>query len=185
MNVMAKDSEEFAGFGRYAGPATLILASLADGTKHGYALTKDIESFAGVRLAPGTLYEALARLEAQGMIEAVESHGTLRGVEAVIDKDLASSLLARSIGADLFVLATGVERVALGFNTPQQRWLDRMTLDEAKRYDAADEFDRGSMGPKIKALIEFLDGGGTRGLITAPGSLCRALSGETGTVMVP
>ncbi len=60
MNVMAKDSEEFAGFGRYAGPATLILASLADGTKHGYALTKDIESFAGVRLAPGTLYEALA-----------------------------------------------------------------------------------------------------------------------------
>ena len=78
MNVMAKDSEEFAGFGRYAGPATLILASLADGTKHGYALTKDIESFAGVRLAPGTLYEALARLEAQGMIEGVESHDRRR-----------------------------------------------------------------------------------------------------------
>jgi carbamate kinase len=114
-----------------------------------------------------------------------EPDGSLRGVEAVIDKDLASSLLARSIGADLFVLATGVERVALGFNTPQQRWLDRMTLAEAKRYDAADEFDRGSMGPKIKALIEFLDGGGTRGLITAPGSLCRALSGETGTMVVP
>src|SRR5271167_3320908 len=78
MNVMAKDSEEFAGFGRYAGPATLILASLADGTKHGYALTKDIESFAGVRLAPGTLYEALARLEAQGLIEPVESHDRRR-----------------------------------------------------------------------------------------------------------
>ena len=57
------------GFGRYAGPATLILASLADGTKHGYALTKDIESFAGVRVAPGTLYEALARLQGQGLIE--------------------------------------------------------------------------------------------------------------------
>src|ERR1700736_5519984 len=66
------------GFGRYAGPATLILASLADGAKHGYALTKDIESFAGVRLAPGTLYEALARLEAQGMIEGVESHDRRR-----------------------------------------------------------------------------------------------------------
>jgi DNA-binding PadR family transcriptional regulator len=65
--------EAFAGFGRYAGPATLILASLADGAKHGYALTKDIESFAGVRLAPGTLYEALARLQAQGLIEPVES----------------------------------------------------------------------------------------------------------------
>ena len=57
--------------------------------------------------------------------------------------------------------------------------------ETSKRYDAADEFDRGSMGPKIKALIEFLDGGGTRGLITAPASLCRALSGETGTMVVP
>src|SRR6201984_224423 len=73
MNVMAKDSEEFAGFGRYAGPATLILSSLAGGVKHGYALTKDIEAFAGVRLAPGTLYEALARLDAQGLIEPGES----------------------------------------------------------------------------------------------------------------
>jgi DNA-binding PadR family transcriptional regulator len=62
-----------ATFGRYAGPATLILSSLADGTKHGYALTKDIEAFASIRLAPGTLYEALARLERQGLIEAVET----------------------------------------------------------------------------------------------------------------
>jgi DNA-binding PadR family transcriptional regulator len=69
---------ELASWGRYAGPATLILSSLADGTKHGYALTKDIESFAGVHLAPGTLYEALARLEAQGLIEAVESHDRRR-----------------------------------------------------------------------------------------------------------
>jgi DNA-binding PadR family transcriptional regulator len=60
-------------FGRYAGPATLILSSLADGAKHGYALTKDIEQFAGVRLAPGTLYEALSRLDSQGLIEAVPS----------------------------------------------------------------------------------------------------------------
>jgi DNA-binding PadR family transcriptional regulator len=65
--------EVLNGFGRYAGPATLILASLAEGAKHGYALTKDIESFAGVRLAPGTLYEALSRLQSQGMIEALES----------------------------------------------------------------------------------------------------------------
>jgi DNA-binding PadR family transcriptional regulator len=62
-----------AAFGRYAGPATLILSSLADGAKHGYALTKDIESFAGIRLAPGTLYEALRRLEGQRFIEAVPS----------------------------------------------------------------------------------------------------------------
>jgi DNA-binding PadR family transcriptional regulator len=66
-------SKALAGFGRYAGPATLILSSLAGGAKHGYALTKDVESFAGVRLSPGTLYEALARLESQGLIEAVDS----------------------------------------------------------------------------------------------------------------
>jgi DNA-binding PadR family transcriptional regulator len=66
-------SEALGTFGRYAGPATLILSSLAEGEKHGYALTKDIETFAGVRLAPGTLYEALSRLEGQGLIEALES----------------------------------------------------------------------------------------------------------------
>ena len=68
-----RTGEGLGGFGRYAGPATLILSSLADGAKHGYALTKDIESFAGVRLAPGTLYEAFARLESQGLIAALES----------------------------------------------------------------------------------------------------------------
>lgn len=67
------DEPALAGFGRYAGPATLILSSLADGPKHGYALTMDVEEFAGLRLAPGTLYEALARLESQGLIEALES----------------------------------------------------------------------------------------------------------------
>jgi DNA-binding PadR family transcriptional regulator len=68
-------------FGRYAGPATLILSSLADGPKHGYALTKDIEAFAGIRLAPGTLYEALSRLEGQGMIEALASDDRRRPYE--------------------------------------------------------------------------------------------------------
>src|ERR1700722_14173505 len=79
-----------AGFGRYAGPATLILSSLADGAKHGYALTKDIEQFAGVRLAPGTLYEALSRLEGQGLIEALGTEDrrrpyqlTLAGAQAL------------------------------------------------------------------------------------------------------
>jgi DNA-binding PadR family transcriptional regulator len=66
-------SETLAAFGRYAGPATLILSSLADGPKHGYGLTKDIEGFAEVRIAPGTMYEALARLERQGLIEALAS----------------------------------------------------------------------------------------------------------------
>src|ERR1700727_3228119 len=72
-----RDSEPKSGtlatFGRYAGPATLILSSLAEGPKHGYALTKDIDAFAGVHLAPGTLYEALVRLEGQGLVEALDT----------------------------------------------------------------------------------------------------------------
>lgn len=72
------DETGLTGFGRYAGPATLILSSLADGAKHGYALTKDVEEFAGVRLAPGTLYEALSRLESQGLIEALEAEDRRR-----------------------------------------------------------------------------------------------------------
>ena len=119
-----------------------------------------------------------------GIPVVADADGMLRGVEAVIDKDLASSLLARSIGADLFVLATGVERVAIGFNTPRQRWLDRMTVGEARRHYAEDQFDRGSMGPKIQALIEFLEAGGKQGLITNPANLGRALAGESGTVFV-
>ena len=97
------DARALAGFGRYAGPATLILSSLADGTKHGYALTKDIESFAGIRLAPGTLYEALARLEAQGLIEAVDSDDRRRPYQltAVGAQALAVHLTAQRRVADL------------------------------------------------------------------------------------
>lgn len=117
-----------------------------------------------------------------GGIPVIEdSKGDLQGVEAVIDKDLASSLLARSLGADTLVLPTGVEKVALDFNKPTQRWLDRMTLAEARRYQAEDQFDRGSMGPKVAALIDFIDGGGALGLITDPPNVARALRGETGT----
>lgn len=120
-----------------------------------------------------------------GGIPVVENEtGDLMGVEAVIDKDLASSLLARGIGADLLLVSTGVEKVAIHFNTPNQRWLDRMTVAEAKRYAAENQFDRGSMGPKIQAVIEFLEGGGQMGLITDPPNIGRALAGKTGTFIV-
>jgi len=114
-----------------------------------------------------------------------DERGDLLGVEAVIDKDLASSLLARSMGADTLVLPTGVEKVALDFNKPSQRWLDRMTFAEAKRHYDADQFDRGSMGPKIAALIDFVGGGGRLGVITDPPNVARALRGEAGTRIVP
>lgn len=110
--------------------------------------------------------------------------GGLTGVEAVIDKDLASSLLARGIGADLLVISTGVEKVAINFNRPNQQWLDRMTLDDAKRHLADNQFDKGSMGPKIQAIIEFLEGGGRAGLITDPPNIGRALAGKTGTFII-
>jgi carbamate kinase len=110
--------------------------------------------------------------------------GDLEGVEAVIDKDLASSLLARDLHADLLLVSTGVERVAVRFNRPEQRWLDRLDLDEARALYAADEFDKGSMGPKIRAVIEFLEGGGREALITNPANIGRALAGKTGTRIV-
>jgi len=117
-----------------------------------------------------------------GGIPVVEDEqGDLVGVEAVIDKDFAGSLLASSLRADLFLISTAVEKVALNYNQPNQRWLDRLTLAEARRYLAEGHFARGSMGPKIEAIIKFLEQGGREALITNPENLERALRGETGT----
>jgi carbamate kinase len=108
--------------------------------------------------------------------------GEYRGIAAVIDKDLASGLLARRLGADLLLIATSVERVAISFGTPQQRWVERLTLAEAKKYQAEGKhFAKGSMEPKIQAAIGFLEAGGNEALITNPENIVRALKGETGT----
>lgn len=111
--------------------------------------------------------------------------GDLQGIAAVIDKDLASSLLARNIQADLFLISTAVEKVALNFGQPNQVWLDHMTLAEAKAYMAEGHFKKGSMLPKIQAIIEYLEHGGKEALITNPENIERALAGETGTRIVP
>ena len=108
--------------------------------------------------------------------------GTLQGVAAVIDKDLASALLARVVGADLLIISTAVEKVALNFGKPDETWLDSMTVDEAKGYLAeGTHFAKGSMAPKIEAVIQFLEAGGEQALITDPRNLERAVAGETGT----
>lgn len=120
-----------------------------------------------------------------GMPVVRNADGDLQGVEAVIDKDYASSLLAQALAADLFLISTGVERVALHFGQPQQRWLARMTLSEARAYFDEGHFPAGSMGPKMKALINFVAATGGRGLVTNPQNLARALAGETGTLVVP
>jgi len=121
-----------------------------------------------------------------GGIPVIEKeNGNLLGVEAVIDKDHASSLLARQLNADLFLITTSVEKVALYYGEPGQRWLARVTLNEVMDYYVAGHFPAGSMGPKIKAMIDYLSAGGQRGLITNPANIGRALAGEAGTVLVP
>jgi len=127
--------------------------------------------------------------------------GALHGVEAVIDKDLGCSLLAREVGADMFLITTAVEKVALNFGTPDERQLDRLTVAEAKQYLAeGTHFAKGSMAPKVQAVIEFLEAGpgagsrstggtgnggtgnGKEALISDPVNIERALAGETGTL---
>jgi len=112
--------------------------------------------------------------------------GEYRGTAAVIDKDYACSLLAREIGADLLLIATAVDKVATGWGTPAQKWIDRMSLEEAERLLAeGTHFARGSMAPKIQAVAWFLQaagkGSGKKALITSPQGIGRALRGETGT----
>ena len=113
--------------------------------------------------------------------------GEYIGTAAVIDKDYASSLLARLIKADLLLISTAVEKVAINFGKPGQKWLDQMTLAEAKQYLAEGvHFAKGSMAPKIQAIIWFLEANPEgKALITTPENIGRALKGETGTWIVP
>ncbi len=115
-----------------------------------------------------------------------DGKGGCIGTAAVIDKDFASSLLARLIKADLLLISTAVEKVAINFGKPDQKWLDQMTLAEAKAYLAEGiHFAKGSMAPKIQAIIWFLENGGKKALITDPAHIGAALRGETGTWIVP
>jgi carbamate kinase len=110
-----------------------------------------------------------------------DEKGDLRGVEAVIDKDYASSLLAAGLDADLLLISTSVEQVCLDYGGPDQKPLDRLTVAQAKEYLEQGQFPPGSMGPKIQSVIEFLEKGGKEALITSPENLAHALRGETGT----
>ena len=121
-----------------------------------------------------------------GIPVVADADGNLVGVAAVIDKDLACSLLATRVDAELLLITTAVEHVSLDFGTPQERPIDRMTLSEAKQYLAEGvHFAEGSMAPKIEAVIGFLERGGGRAIVTDPDNVERALAGETGTHLVP
>ena len=142
-----------------------------------------------VRVIEAPLIERLARegaliIACGGGGIAVEQlpSGELRGLEAVIDKDRASALLAIEMKADLLMIPTGVPRVAIRFGQPDQQWLDRISVAQAEAYAAEGHFGAGSMAPKIEALLKFVKGrAGGRGVITNTESIERALRGETGT----
>ena len=115
-----------------------------------------------------------------------DGSGNYVGTAAVIDKDYASSLLAREIQADLFLISTAVEKVAINFGKPNQKWLDHVTLAEAKRYlEEGTHFAKGSMAPKIQAVVWYLEAGGKEAIITDPENIGPAMRGLTGTHIRP
>jgi carbamate kinase len=114
-----------------------------------------------------------------------DDEGNLQGADAVIDKDNASSLLARQLTADLFIISTAVEKVCINFGKPNEQAVDKMTVAEAKQYIEEGHFAPGSMLPKIQAMMAFIEATGKEGLITDPAHLVEALEGKTGTMMVP
>lgn len=116
-----------------------------------------------------------------GGIPVVRRNGRLVGVEAVIDKDLAAAVLARVLGWKDLVVATDVEKVALGFGKPTQRFLEHLTVAEAKKHLAEGQFPPGSMGPKIQAAVGFLESGGTSVVVTDLEHLVAAADGKAGT----
>jgi len=119
-----------------------------------------------------------------GGIPVVEGKDGLRGIAAVIDKDLAAAVLARGIGADHFIVSTAVERVCLDFGKPGERAIDSMSVAEATRYIAEGHFQPGSMLPKVEACIRFIEGGGREAYITSPESLAGVFEGRSGTRIV-
>jgi len=121
-----------------------------------------------------------------GGIPVMENaQGDLVGVEAVIDKDFGGALLSSSLPTDVFLIATAVEKVAINFNKPNQKWLDSISVAEAKQYLSEGHFAPGSMKPKIEAAIDFVERSGKPAVITSLESLSRAVRGETGTRIVP
>ncbi|HUT99871.1 MAG TPA: carbamate kinase [Myxococcota bacterium] len=114
-----------------------------------------------------------------------DADGELKGVPAVIDKDHASALLAQKLGADIFMISTAVETVCLDYGKPGQRAVESLSVAEARRHLEAGQFPAGSMGPKITAVVNFLEAGGRQAIITSPEFLAEALEGEKGTRVVP
>ena len=115
----------------------------------------------------------------------LDDNGNYTGVEAVIDKDLAGQQLARDVGAETFVILTGVSHVAINYGKESQKELDTITVSEGRRYQQEGHFPPGSMGPKMEAALLFVENGGHKSIITSPEEIGRALKGEAGTIIIP
>jgi len=116
-----------------------------------------------------------------GGIPTILENGKYKGAEAVIDKDKASALLANQVGADQLIITTAVNYVYINFNKPEQQKLEHITTEELKQYIQENQFAKGSMLPKIEAIIKFLENGGKKAIITSPDKLAEAIKGESGT----
>ena len=119
-----------------------------------------------------------------GIPVVVDESGDRHGVEVVVDKDFTSSLLATELNAELFLIATGVERIAVNFNRPDQRWLERLTISEAQSLVEAGHFEPGSMLPKVLAMIDYIRNGGLVGIVTDVPNIPRSVAGQAGTCFV-
>lgn len=113
----------------------------------------------------------------------ITDEGTYEGVDGVVDKDFATAVIAQEIGAKILVISTGVEKVAINFGKPDQKDVDFLSIDDCKKYLDENQFPKGSMGPKIKAAVSFIEQGGEKVYITAPNKIAEALDGKTGTLI--
>lgn len=196
--VVGKDDPELTDPKKYIGQFYTEEQSVRFQKEHGWVMKQDANR--GWRRVVGSPLprsiveaETIRRLVDSGTIVIaaggggipvyVQADGTLEGVDAVIDKDRASALLAEQIGAELLVILTGVDQVALDFGKENQRGLDRLTIAEAEKYLAAGEFPPGSMGPKIEAAIKFLRAGGRRVVISSIEKASKAIHGKAGTLL--
>ncbi|USH00278.1 carbamate kinase [Thermococcus argininiproducens] len=119
-----------------------------------------------------------------GGIPVIEEDGQLKGVEAVIDKDLAGEKLAEEVNADIFMILTDVNGAAIHYGKPEEKWLEKVTVNEMKKYYEEGHFKKGSMGPKVLAAIRFIEWGGERAIIAALDKAVEALEGKTGTQVI-
>lgn len=143
-------------------------------------IPKEIVELEAIRRLLGSGFVVIA-VGGGGIPVVRDREGDLHGVEAVIDKDYASGLLATGLEAELFLISTSVEKVCLNFGKPDQKPLDHLTVAEVQEYLDQGHFPPGSMGPKMRAVVQFLERGGQEALITSPENLARALRGATGT----